>query len=75
MNNERRKRISEVIEKLHDLKADIFMLQDEEQEAFDNMPDNIRDSDKGQLMEAAIDDLTTSGDAIDEAIDTLESIE
>lgn len=38
MNNERRKRIAAVIDKLDEAKSELEEIRDEEQEAFDNMP-------------------------------------
>ncbi|MBP3879241.1 MAG: hypothetical protein J6D46_02895 [Lachnospiraceae bacterium] len=50
MNKERRKRIKEAMEALdtaHDILIEIF---DEEQEAFDNLPEGIQNGERGEQM-------------------------
>ena len=47
-----------------ELKADLESCQEEEQEAFDNMPEGLQSGDKGERAQAAIDAL---GIAVDEA--------
>lgn len=39
MNNDRRARINKIISALQDLNEEISAIRDEEQEAFDNMPE------------------------------------
>lgn len=71
MNAQRRKALKAVITKLEDLeslrqeiKEELEDIMDEEQESFDNMPEGLQESDRGQqmqeyisTMEGAIDDL------------------
>ena len=40
MNNTRRKALEDINRKLEDIKSDLEMLRDEEQEYIDNMPEN-----------------------------------
>lgn len=68
MNAERRKRIAEIADKIIGLKTDIEMLRDEEQDAFDNLPEGLQSSDRGGKMESAIE-------ALDDAINSLEEVE
>lgn len=87
MNKARRKSIDEIIAKfeeakaiLLDLQSDIEMVRDDEQEAFDNLPCSIQESERGEVMETAIENLEeaisqiedTCMDALDEAIENLE---
>lgn len=60
MNDNRRKRIQNALEILTEVR-------DEEQDAFDNLPDNFQYSQKGEDMEVNIQQL-------EEAIDALEYI-
>lgn len=73
MNNKRRKRIDEVIEILESAKSSIEEIMDEEQEAFDNLPESLQYSDKGSGMESAIGNFETAKDQLDEAINELEA--
>lgn len=76
MNNTRRKQIQEIIDKLEELKSDVEMLKDEEQEAFDNLPEGIQASERGEAMETAAYNLEEAYDYMDSVIDSLtESIE
>ena len=73
MNKDRRDRIAKIKEALEDLRGQIENLQSEEQEAFDNMPESLQQSERGQASEAAADALQSAYDAADEAITNLET--
>lgn len=60
MNNERRKRISEVHEQLSDLRDQIEELQGEEQDYYDNMPESFQNGSKGEAAQEAADSLQTA---------------
>lgn len=68
MNKERRKLIDEALDKIEAAKADLETARDEEQEYLDNMPENMRDGDKGQAAQEAIDNLESCINDIDNAI-------
>jgi hypothetical protein len=65
MNNTRRKQIQKCIDQIENIKETLTLLQEEEQEAFENLPEGIQDSDRGSIMEQ-------SADAIDNSLDLLE---
>lgn len=80
MNNERRKTINEICFELgninidwgfHDIKAKIESVKDEEEEYFDNMPENLQRSERGEASEQAKDELTEAIDKLDELIDAI----
>lgn len=72
MNNIRRKAIQEIMDKLEDLKCDIESLKDEEQEAFDNLPEGIQASERGEAMESAVYNLDEAYESIESVIESLE---
>lgn len=72
MNNNRRKRIQDVIRKLQILLEEIL---DEEQEAFENMPESLQESENGMISQDAQDNLDAAIEALEEAIDYLEEIQ
>lgn len=72
MNNERRKRIDALLEKLSSISTDIDILLDEEQEAFDNLPESLQDGERGQKMTEAVDLLEDAKGALEDVITTLE---
>lgn len=71
MNKERRKEIEALIDELDDLKARIESVQSDEQDYFDNMPENLQSSERGEMAEEAIGNLDSALDSLDEAIDSL----
>lgn len=73
MNRQRRKQISEVMEELVKLHATVNELGEQESEAFDNLPASIQEAEKGKTMWDISDHLTIACDAIQEAMDNLES--
>lgn len=74
MNNERRKRIRDIINRLEEIKSSLEDVLSDEEWAFDNMPENLQGSTRGETMEETIDDMNDALDSIGEAIDTLGDI-
>lgn len=73
MNNKRRNAIAAIINKLEDLRQEIEMLQDEEQEAFDNRPENFQQSDAGQRCEEIISQMDDAMNNLEVSKDDLTS--
>ncbi len=61
MNKARRKSITAILDAIQQHIIDLEAIRDEEQEAFDNLPENLQEAERGQSMQEAID-------ALDEAI-------
>lgn len=82
MNKERRSRIRGLIKAFkdlsstiqNDLSSQVQDLHDLEEEAFDNMPESMQDSDRGTAMQCAMDELQSAVDLCSEASDTIDSI-
>jgi hypothetical protein len=72
MNDARRKAITEIAKKLEALRDEIVGLRDDEQDAYDNMPESLQNSDRGEASQAAVDSLESAESAVDEAITYLE---
>jgi len=75
MNNDRRKeidrikeRISSLIADLSDIKDSIGAVRDEEQDALDNLPESMQEGERGEKAQAAID-------ALEEALSGMEDAE
>jgi hypothetical protein len=73
MNNDRRNQLGRIIERLRDAHADLVAVIDDEQSYYDNMPESLQSSDKGDASQEAIDNLSSAGDSIESAISDLES--
>ena len=65
MNKIRRKHLSEIQDRLSDIISDLNEIRDEEETAYENLPDSIQFSERGDAMSEAFDN-------IDEAISMLE---
>jgi len=66
MNNQRRKEIEAVLNELADLRSRVETLQNEEQDAFDNMPEGLQQSERGQASENAANALDNALSAFDD---------
>lgn len=82
MNRERRSRIRGLIKAFkdlsstiqNDLSSQVQDLHDLEEEAFDNMPESMQDSDRGTAMQDAMVELQSAVDLCSEASDAIDSI-
>lgn len=81
MNNQRRKALQAILTDLDRLAGELSVIfdsvqavRDEEQEAFDNLPESLQEGERGYFMQDAIDalDEVTFEDAFDEARDAIE---
>lgn len=73
MNAYRRKRIEDLQSTLTSLRDEIQVLLDEEQDAFDNMPESLQQGEKGEKAQAAIDALEEAINACDETDSALDT--
>ena len=71
MNRTRREKIDSLIEQLDVLKSDIESLTDDEQTAYDNLPETNQTGNRGELMMSAIDNLESAVSSVEEAVDYL----
>lgn len=60
MNKQRRKLIDEALDHIQAAYDIIEHVCDGEQEAYDNMPDGLRDSEKGDALQEAVDNLSNA---------------
>lgn len=73
MNRQRRKEIEEIKDVLGELFDRVECLKEEEEEYLENMPDGIRESERGEAAEDAIRILEDALEEIDGAVSSLES--
>ena len=71
MNDVRRKAIGEAADLIRQGFERLRELADEEQEAFDNLPESLQSAEQGEKMGEAIDALNTAADDAENAIDNL----
>ena len=74
MNKQRRSRIERVISMLSDAYEELVSIRDEEQEAFDNLPEWIQESERGQSIEDCANELDDAVSELDGLISTINDI-
>ena len=81
MNKQRREKIRQLKTQIDLIKTDLkkasselFSILNEEQDAFDNMPEGLQSSYRGMCSEDAIDSMEEASDKLDEVIELLGDI-
>ena len=72
MNSKRRAYLKSAVDMLRQSKSIVERAQEAEQDALDNLPENLEDSERYSKMENAADSLSDACDALDEAIGLIE---
>lgn len=71
MNKQRRKSIDEIASKMADLLSELESIIEEEQECYDNLPEGLQYSERGETMREGIDDLQNIYDDLENEIECL----
>jgi hypothetical protein len=74
MNKERRKRLAEAFEKIGEVKEILESVKDEEQEAYDNLPENFQNGERGEEMQGYIEMLDEAYGYLDDAESVVDQI-
>jgi hypothetical protein len=74
MNKARRKWLEDIIGKLEEQKDELYQLYEEEQEAYDNMPESLQESERGQIASEFVDSLETEHGSLEDVITNLQEI-
>ena len=74
MNKQRRKEIKEQIKLIEQAKSNLESILSDEEYYFDNMPENLQGSMRGEESQEAIDLLMESTDTLQEIIDNLSEL-
>ena len=72
MNKDRRKRIKEINDKLMDIQIDLEAINNEEEEAYDNLPSSFQDGEKGEKMQEGIGYLEDAISSISDVMSNLD---
>ena len=72
MNAKRRKELEKLVERIQGIIADLEVLRDEEQECFDNLPESLQESERGERMEDNVSNMDAVIDSLESASDELE---
>lgn len=71
MNARRRKELTKISDKLMEIQAELQFINEAEQEAYDNTPESLQETDRYAESEEAISAMEDADGAIQEAIDYL----
>ena len=74
MNQDRRKRLEKIQGLIDDAIAQLEEIREEEQEAFDNMPESIQDGERGETMQEHISNMEDVESSLDDARSVLEDV-
>ena len=74
MNKQRRNEIANILIELENLKTTLDNILSEEQMMFDNMPENLQYSMRGEESQEAIDNMEGAVSNLEDAISQLEDI-
>lgn len=74
MNKQRKKKIEKVMEQIMKLNENIEEILWEEEDVYDNIPENLQESERARISEESIDLLTEAKDYLVDANDSLSSI-
>ena len=74
MNRERRAKLKEIIDNIEKVKGKLREVLNDEENAFDNMPENLQSSMRGEESQEAMDSMEEAVDLLEEAIEQLNSI-
>lgn len=74
MNAMRRKQLAKAIQMIYDAQEIIEMVKEEEQDSYDNLPEGIQDSERGETMYENIDTLGEISDNLIDYTTTLEEM-
>lgn len=74
MNAKRRKEIADAIKLLDEARSILESVAEQEREAYENMPESIQMSERGDMMEETVDVLERIYEEIGESIDELDEI-
>ena len=74
MNKQRRKRLEDVVSRLEERMSDLEYIKEEEQEAYDNLPESIQYTERGEAMQENVDDIDYIISDLDQVINSINDV-
>tara|TARA_R110002020_G_scaffold297118_2_gene512905 strand:- start:19 stop:267 length:249 start_codon:yes stop_codon:yes gene_type:complete len=74
MNNARRKKIKKICNQLEELESQIREIEEEEQDAFDNLPESLAETERGDQMQEFLEILDQAAGQLEESQETLNEV-
>ena len=73
MNKTRRKALAELVDQIEALEAALEELTAEEQDALDNIPESLAESDRSSRLQEAVDALESASASLEEAREAIDT--
>lgn len=73
MNKNQRKQLSELLDEIESHVSTFEEMAEEEQEKYDNMPENMQDSERAEAFQGAVNNLQEAADSLQSWIDEVRS--
>lgn len=73
MNNPRRKKLAKLQEQIEEIRMALEEILEEEQEAYDNMPENLQYSERGEKAEECISALEDAVSNLEEVVENIDT--
>ena len=74
MNKARRKTLAEAMDLMYRAKDILEGVRDEEEEAFNNIPENLEGSERYETAEQTLDTINEAYDSLEEMLENLEEV-
>lgn len=74
MNQDRRNRLEKIQGLIDDAMAQLEQIREEEQEAFDNMPESFQDGERGETMQEHISNMEDAESSLDDVKSTIDEV-
>jgi len=71
MNNQRRKDLTEIQNKIEELKTLLESVRESESDSFDSMPESFQYGERGEKSQNAIDNLDYAISSLDDSIESI----
>lgn len=73
MNKMNRKQLSDLISRIETIHEELDEIKDGEEAKFDNMPESLQDSEKGESLSEVIDFLDSASESLNECVESIQS--
>jgi hypothetical protein len=74
MNKKRRKQVEAIYDAITEQVESLTFLMEEEQEAYDNLPESFQNGERGEAMQGCIDTLENAIGEIESGMESLQEI-
>lgn len=74
MNKDRRKRLQEVCDALEGQLATLEEIRDEEQESYDNYPESLQESERGQALYQNVESLESAYNDLESLMESIQEV-